>query len=184
MVENICSKCNEKIGLGREKLPLMNKKGEELLFCSKCYQELSKEEKLQLEPLKNIKGAGAFTGLAFGVVGAIGYADSQNESIMNPIKQFNLTLPEINTYAIMNFNRHFLFCDNTLKSGIMGRMGKQLKKEKLNDLAKQHFLKDYDSLERKEQKKVKKEFKNVLKQNMKKNKHLKNFKIFLEKEGF
>lgn len=185
MAEYICSICNNKIGIGRQKLPLVNKKGEELLFCTKCYESLSKEEKLELEPLKNIKGSGALTGFAIGgVFGAIGYADSQNESIMKPIKQYNLSLSEINKYSIMDYNRHFLLCDGNLKSGIMMSMGKHLKKEKLNELSKKHFFKEFDALERKEQKEIKKELKNILKTNFKNNKDLKSLKIFLQREGF
>lgn len=45
MAEYICSKCGAKIGLGKEKILLVSKVGEELVFCSKCYNELPKEEK-------------------------------------------------------------------------------------------------------------------------------------------
>jgi len=178
--------CNEKIGFGREKLPLKNNEtGQQFLFCSKCYQALSKEEKLKLDPMKNIKGAGILTGFAIGgIFGAAGWSDSQNTSIMTPIKQFNLTLKEINTYSIMNFNKHFLFCDDTLKSGVMGNMGKKLKQKKLNELAKQHYSKEFEYLDRKEQKLIKKELKLFLKENMKKNKKLKNLKTFLQNEGY
>jgi hypothetical protein len=186
MAEYICSICNNKIGIGRQKLPLLTKKGEELLFCAKCYESLSKEEKLELEPVKNIKG-GSSAALGFavgGIFGALGAADQQNESIMKPIKQHNLSLSEINRYSIMNYNKHFLICDGTLKSGIMMSMGKHLKKEKLNELSKKHFVKNFDELERKEQKEIKKELKSILKTNFKNNKDLKNFKVFLQKEGF
>ena len=66
----------------------------------------------------------------------------------------------------------------------MMSLGNELKKEKLDELSKQHFLKDFESLERKEKKAVKKELKGFLKTNMKNNKELKNFKIFLKREGF
>jgi hypothetical protein len=182
IIENICSKCNEKIGFGREKLPLKNSKtGQEFLFCSKCYQGLSKEEKIELDPMKNIQGTGYLTGFAVGgLAGAAGSQWALNDIIMKPIKQFNLTLQEINTYSIMNFNKHFLFCDDSLKGSIVSIMGDKLKKEKLNELSKQHFLKDFDSLDRKEQKNVKKELKSFLNGNMVKNSHLKNL-TFLER---
>jgi len=185
-ITNICSNCHEKIGVGKGKFPLeSNKTGKHFLFCARCYDALSKEDKLQLEPMKNVEGTGFLGVLAIGgIFGYLGYSVSENDSIMNPIKQFNLTLKEINTYSIMNYNRHFLFSNDSLKSGIMTSLGKQLKKEKLNELSKQHFLKDFDLLEGKEQKDVKKMLKLFLKENMKKNKKLDTLEKFLAKEGF
>lgn len=185
MAEYICSMCNQKIGIGREKLLLENKNGEELLFCSKCYDSIPKEEKLRLAPTKKKVGSGFNVGYAIGgIVGGLGYADAQNESIMKPIKQYNLTLDKINTYAIMNHNRHFLLCNNDLKTGIMMKMGKDLKMEKLNEFAKQHYFSEYDVLDGRDQKAVKKELKIFLKENMKRNKHLKNLKTLLKQEGY
>ena len=184
MAEYVCSTCNKKIGLGREKLPLMNKKGKELLFCSKCYNSISKEEKLELTPIGDKGGSKLNVGFAVGgLAGGLGYASAQNESIMNPIKQYNMKLDEINKYAIMNFNRHFLLAGNDLKAGIMSQMAKSLKKEKLNELAKQHYFREYEMLDGRDQKTVKKEWKRLTKENMKSNKHLKNLKTFLEKES-
>lgn len=184
MAEYICSMCNKKIGFGREKLQLYDTKGDELLYCSKCYDSISKEDKLELSPLKKKTGSEFSVGYAmFGLVGGLGYADAQNESIMKPIKQYNLTLDRIDYYSIMNFNRHFLLCGNDLKAGIMGKMGKELKTEKLNELAKQHHFQEFEMLDKRDQKAVKKELKNLLKDNMKKNKHLKNLKTFLKNES-
>ena len=185
MEEHICSICGKKIGFGRQKIHLSDGHGIINTYCSKCYTDIPKEEKLKLEPLKNIKSADALLGFAIGgVAGAAGWSSQQNESIMKPIKQFNLSLKDINKYSIMKFNKHFLLCDGTLKGGIMMSLGNELKKEKLDELSKQHFLKDFESLERKEKKAVKKELKGFLKTNMKNNKELKNFKIFLKREGF
>jgi hypothetical protein len=184
MAEYICSKCNEKIGFGREKIPLKNKKGEELLVCGTCYNAMSKEEKLELTPLKNIKGIGTLTGFAVGgLIGGWAFSDIQNEDIMKPIKQHNLSLQEINIFSIMNYNRHFLLCDNTLKSVIMGKMGKELNNKKLDELAKQRFSKEYDLIDIKEQKLVDKDLKLFLKENMKKNKKL-NLKAILQNDGY
>ena len=184
MVEYICSMCNKKIGFGREKLQLYDKKGDKLLYCSKCYDSISKEDKLELSPLKKKTGSKFNVGYAmFGLVGGLGYADAQNESIMKPIKQYNLTLDRIDYYSIMNFNRHFLLCGNDLKAGIMGKMDKELKTGKLNELAKQHHFQEFKMLDKRDQKAVKKELKNLLKDNMKKNKHLKNLKTFLKNEN-
>ena len=174
---------NKKIGIVREKLPLINQNGEELLYCAKCYDSIPKEEKLKLTSIKKKTGSEFNVGYAFGLMGGLGYADSQNESIMKPIKQYNLTLDRIDYYSIMNFNRHFLLCGNDLKAGIMGKMGKVLKTEKLNELAKQHHFQEFEMLDKRDQKAVKKELKVILKKNMKSNKHLKNLKTFLQSEG-
>jgi len=183
MAEYICSNCNKKIGIGREKLPLINQNGEEVLYCAKCYGSISKEEKLKLTTIKKKTGSSFNVGYAmFGLMGGLGYADAQNESIMKPIKQYNLTLDKIDYYSIMNFNKHFLLCNNDLKAGIMGQMGKELKKEKLNELAKQNHFQEFEMLDKRNQKAVKKELKNLLKENMEKNKHLKNIKTFVKWE--
>jgi len=182
MVEKLCSNCNKKLGVLNEKYPLTNQNDQDFIYCAKCYQDITKEEKLKLDPIKKKTGSGLNVGYAFGLVGGLGFASSQKESIMNPIKRHNLTLDEINRYAIMNFNKHFLLCDNNLKAGIMMDMGKKLKKKRLNEIAKQNFISEYDLLERKDQKAVKKELKREWKENMKSNKHLFDLKEFVELE--
>jgi len=183
MAEKICSSCSKKIGIGREKLPLINAEGNELLFCSKCYDSIPKSEKLKMTTLKK-KTKGEFNvGYAFGLIGGLAYSDTQNEMIMKPIKRYNLTLRQVNNYAIMNYNKHFLLCDNTLKSGIMSQMGKVLKTEKLDELSRRQYSIGYNELDRKKQKPIIKVWKQEIKLNTKNNKHISNLKKFVEVHG-
>ena len=133
MKENICSKCNTKIGLLKEKLPL-TKDGKELLFCKKCYEAIPTKEKLKMKPSVNKEG---YNGPAIGFViggifGAAGAKAGENSAIITPIKKYNLSLDEINTYSIMKFNRHFLLCKNDLKGAVMMSIGSHLKKGVMN----------------------------------------------------
>jgi hypothetical protein len=180
MEEQNCSICDKKIGMVSGKFLLTNENNEDIISCSKCYDSLPKEEKIKLEPTMRKTGGFFNDGYAFGLAGSVGYASSQNESIMIPIKQYNLALDDIDKYSIMFFNRHFLLCDNSLKAAAMTKYGEELKKNKLDEIAKKQFFNEYDKLNRSDQKAVKKEWKQFIKENMKKNKHIKNLKVFLE----
>jgi hypothetical protein len=182
LTENICINCNEKIGILGKKISLTKKSGEKLLYCSKCYDSIPKEEKLVLSPIDKKTGSGINVGYAFGLAGGAGYAAGQMEAIMKPIKQYNLTLNEINEYGIMNFNKHFLIADMSQKSAMLYEIGKNKKKNKLDELAKNQFNNEYEMLDNRDKKIVKKEWKRYIKENMKQNKRLKNLKIFIKNE--
>jgi len=183
--ENICINCNEKIGVLGKKIFLTNTNGERLLYCSKCYDSIPKEEKLVLNPIDKKTGSRINVGYAFGLAGGAGYAAGQMEVIMKPIKQYNLTLDEINEYGIMNFNKHFLIADMNLRSAILYEIAKNRKKNKLDELAKNQYYNEFEVLDNRDKKIVKKEWKQYIKENMKKNKknkNLKNLKTFIETE--
>jgi len=179
LAEYICSKCGVKLGSGKQKIQLVSKRGEDLVFCWKCYYELPKEKKLELQALK--KEGVKFSPFGFLVGGmgggfgfAYGYSASQNREIMKLIKQYNLTLSEVNKYSIMNYNMHFLLCDNSLKMTVMRDLEKDLKEKKLNELANRHYSKEYKLLDKDKQKIVEKELKSFLEKNEKRNEHLKD----------
>jgi len=184
-ITNNCSNCKDKFSVGQARFTLKNNKtGKHFLFCTKCYDALSKDDKHQLDPLKNVEGTGFSALTVGGIFGYLGYSVATNDLVMNPIKQFNLTLTEINTYSIMNFNKHFLFCNDSLKSSVMIKLGNELRKEKLDELSRQNYTKIFNSLEKKEQKNVNKMLKKFLKENMKKNNKIDTLDKFLAKEGF
>ena len=180
MEEQYCSICDKKVGILSGKFLLTNKNHEDIISCTKCYESLPKEEKIKLEPTMKKTGGFFNDDYTFGLAGGVGYSSSQNESIMNPIKQYNLDLDDIDKYSIMFFNKHFLLCDNSLKAAAMTKFGEELKKNKLDEIAKKQFLNEYDKLNRSDQKTVKKELKEFIKENMENNKHIKNLKAFLE----
>lgn len=187
MTKKYCSKCNTKLGIGKLKLPLVNKDEEEILLCSDCYNALSKEEKLKLQPLKNINKSSKQTmGLGFvvgGAFGALGAAEGENSFILRYIKKFNLNYNQLNNYSIMNHNRHFLFCDSNLRIQLLIEMGKEIETKKINELSRTNFSREYDTLEKDDQKKIKKELKiNYYKPNLRNNKKLKSFNDFLKRE--
>lgn len=179
-----CSVCGKELGLLREKFLLRNEKGEELVFCLKCYEAIPKEDKLKLTPVKPKKGSGFNVGyLIGGIAGGIGFSSAQNEIIMNPIRRYNLTLDEINRFFIMKINKHFLLCDHNTKAAFMAAFEKELKKKKLDEISQNKYGMNFDVLDRRSKRDVKKEFKKYIKDNMKRNKHLKNLKVFLNQEG-
>lgn len=116
---------------------------------------------------------------------ADGYRSTQEEGIMKTIKRYNLTYDEINRFSINDFNKHFLLSDMALKTKILFEMDRKLKKEKMNELAKNKYYSEFDNLENRDKKVIKKEFKQLMKENLKKNKknkNLKSLKTFIETE--
>ncbi|PNX47137.1 MAG: hypothetical protein BV456_11380 [Thermoplasmata archaeon M8B2D] len=185
MPENICMSCNEKIGVLGKKIYLNNLKDEKLLYCSKCYDSLPKEEKLLLSPFdKTMRKDGNIMSL-LGSGFADGYRSSQEDSIMKSIKKYNLTYDEINRFGIMNFNKHFLLADMGMKTKILFEMDRKLQKEKLDEMSINRYNNEFENLENREKKVIKKEFKKLIKENLKnnkKNKNLKSLKTFISKE--
>ena len=176
MTENICINCNEKIGVLSKKIYLNNSKDEKLLYCSKCYESIPKEEKLLLSPFdKTMRKDGNIMSL-LGSGFADGYRSSQEDLIMKTIKIYNLTYDEINRFGIINFNKHFLLADMGVKTKMLFEMDRKLKKEKLDEMSKNQYNNDFDNLENREKKVIKKEFKKLIKENLKKNKKNKNLK--------
>ena len=168
-IDNICNKCHNKISYGKQKFQFINEEGDEITLCSKCYDIETKEKKLKLIPTSK-KPMSFNSGWMFGIAGGMGAKDQQRATVDNTWKKYNLTLEEINEYAIINFNKHFLICDNNTKAIIMSKMGSELKQKKLNEIAKTIHNKDFKGCERKERKLVKKELKMVLNENLAKNK--------------
>lgn len=172
MDEYICSKCFKNIF--KEKISLVDKMGRELLFCEKCYNEITKEDKLELMIPKNLKINVFLDGYAY---------QKEDASVMPLIWIYNLSLKEINKFSITNYNRHFLLCNVYMSVKIVQDMAKQLEDKKRNEIAKQYFFKEYELLDKKEKKLVKKELGALLMGNAKRNKIMgMGFKDFLEKE--
>jgi len=168
-IDNICINCHKKVNIVSQKLQFIDGELNEITLCSKCYDNMPKEEKLKLMPTSK-KPIGFNPVWMAGLVGGVAGRDVQRGKVDETWKKYDIGLEEINEFAIMNFNRHFLICDNSLKAGIMARMGKELKKDKLNEIAGRLYNKDFESCEGKERRIVKKELKKILKENFKKNK--------------
>ena len=114
---------------------------------------------------------------------AEGYSTSQDEAIMKTIKRYNLTYDEINMFSINDFNKHFLLADMRLKTKILFEMDRKLKNEKIEELAKNKYYNEFENLQNRDKKVIKKEFKQLMKDNFKKNKknkNLKSLKTFIE----
>jgi hypothetical protein len=166
--EKKCVKCGKKVGFMRDKLQFIDENGDEITLCNKCYDISPKEDKLKLIAVSG-KPIELNPGLVFGIAGAAGYTSSQKSAVDKTWKKYDLSFEDVNEYAIINFNMHFLICDSGLKAAIMSKMNKDLEEKKLNELAMKNFNKDFKSCERKEKRQVKKEFKKLLKDNLKKN---------------
>jgi len=182
MDDDICSICEGGIGFFDQKIELYDKNKKKNVYCKKCYDSIPKKEKLKLSPFKKIDNNILNMGLVFGIVGGLSYKSAVNDAILKPIKQYNLTLTEINNYFIMNFNIHFFLCKMDAIKYFITKMGKQLKKDKRNEIAKELFQNEYDLLERKKQKMVKKELGIRINNNFKNNKKLKKFRQFVTDE--
>lgn len=165
--KNICIKCDRKSG--KSKLDFFDEYGDEIILCYKCYNDISKEEKLKLI-VNSGKPFEINPGYMFGFIGGASYKNSQKKGIDKVWKQYDLSLDEINKYAIMKFNKHFLICTNELRGSILAQMHKEFKLEKLDQISIKKFNKNYYELDGKEKRIVKKNFKNMLKNNYEKNK--------------
>jgi hypothetical protein len=106
-----CSVCNQKIKLGKE-IVLKDDKKEQLMFCSKDYIKMPKEDKKQLtyvsggvDIAETITGFPLFTGSGT-IYGFAREDEGENWTIKRSMKKYNYTLKQINDLSIDLFNMH------------------------------------------------------------------------------
>jgi hypothetical protein len=106
-----CSVCNQKIKLGKE-IVLKDDKKEQLMFCSKDYIKMPKEDKKQLTYVsggvyiaETITGFPLFTGSGT-IYGFAREDEGENWTIKRSMKKYNYTLKQINDLSIDLFNMH------------------------------------------------------------------------------
>ena len=69
-----CKVCSKKLGIGKEKLPFLDKDHKRLFLCTDCYKDMPPDDKKKLEYIGEPIVKFRPEGLAFGVVGALGYS--------------------------------------------------------------------------------------------------------------
>jgi len=174
----ICDGCGRKIRWLKKKIKMVDKEGNELLFCGSCYTNLSKDEKLSLR-FAGEKTSMMNMGLAIGgLAGAAGFASGNKRTVEHAMKKYDIKEQEMDERSINKYDKHFWLLTQGQQQIILVNIIRERKKEKIREeinewepkadsqkeqLAQSMYGKRFEDCTYKEMKKIKKKLKREVK---------------------